>query len=53
VGGNLKRKGIYVYLWLIHVVVQLKLIQHYKSIIFQLKSILPKKLSPRTKKIYM
>ena len=43
-------EGVYVYLWLIHVVVQLKLTQRYKSILFQLKSMLSKKLSPRAKK---
>ena len=37
VGGRLKRKEIYVYLWLIHVVVQQKLAQHCKAIVLQLK----------------
>ena len=36
-GGRLKRKRIYVYLQLIHVVVQQKLTQHCKPIILQLK----------------
>ena len=35
VRGKLKREGIYVYIWLIHVVVQQKLTQHYKAIVFQ------------------
>ena len=35
VGGKLKREGIYVYIWVIHIVVQQKLTQHYKAIIFQ------------------
>ena len=35
---KLKRKGIYVYIWLIHVVVQQKLMQHCKTIIFQLEN---------------
>ena len=37
VGGRLKRKRIYVYLQLIHVVVQQKLTQHCKAIILQFK----------------
>ena len=37
VGGNLKREGIYVYLGLIHAIVQQKLTQHFKAIILQLK----------------
>ena len=36
-GGGIKREGIYVYLNLIHVVVQQKLTQHCKAIILQLK----------------
>ena len=36
-GGRLKREGIYVYLWLIHVGVQQKLVQHCKATILQLK----------------
>ena len=36
-GRGLKREGIYIYLELIHVVVQQKLTQHCKAIIFQLK----------------
>ena len=31
-GGGIKREGIYVYLYLIHVVVQHKLTQHCKAI---------------------
>ena len=37
VGGRLKREGMYVSMWLIHVVVQQKLMQHCKAIIFQFK----------------
>ena len=37
VGGRFKGEEIYVYLWLIHVVVQQKPIQHCKAIILQLK----------------
>ena len=37
VGGRFKREEIYVYLWLIHVVVRQKPIQHCKAIILQLK----------------
>ena len=37
VGGRFKREGIYVYLQLIHFLVQQKLIQHCKAIILQLK----------------
>ena len=36
VGGS-KRRGIYIYLWLFHVVVWEKPTQHYKAIILQLK----------------
>ena len=36
-GGRLEKEGIYIYLWLIHVVVQQKLTQHYKAIILQFK----------------
>ena len=36
-GGNFKREGIYVYLWLIHVDIWQKPRQYYKAIIFQLK----------------
>ena len=36
-GGRLRRKGIYVYLQLIHIVVQQKPTQHCRAIIFQLK----------------
>ena len=35
--GELKREEIYVYLWLIHVVVQQKATQHCKAIILQSK----------------
>ena len=38
-GGRLKREGICVYLQLIHVVVQQKLIQRHKAIILQIKKI--------------
>ena len=34
-GVRPKRKGMYVYLWLVHVVAQQKLIQHCKAIILQ------------------
>ena len=34
VGGRSKRERIYVYIWLIHVIVQQKLTQHCKAIIF-------------------
>ena len=34
---RLQRERIYVYIWLIHVVVQQKLIQHCKAIILQIK----------------
>ena len=37
VGGRFRRKGIYVYLRLIHVAVWQKPTQHYKAVIFQLK----------------
>ena len=37
VGGRLQREGIYVYIELIHFVVQQKLTQHCKAIILQLK----------------
>ena len=37
VGGRLKRQEMYVYLWLMHVVVQQKLTQHCKEIVLQLK----------------
>ena len=36
-GGKFKRKGTYVYLWLIHVDVWQKPIRYYKAIIVQLK----------------
>ena len=36
-GGRVKREGICVYILLIHVIVQQKLIQHYKAIILQLR----------------
>ena len=38
VGGGLKREGIYVYLSLSHIAVQLKPTQHCKVIILQLKN---------------
>ena len=37
-GGRLKREEMYLYLWLIHVVVQQKPTQRYKAIILQLKN---------------
>ena len=37
VGGKFKRKGTYVYLWLIHVDVWQKPTQYYKAMILQLK----------------
>ena len=37
VRGRLKREGIFVYLQLIHTVLQEKLIQHWKAIILPLK----------------
>ena len=37
VGGRLNREWIHLYLWLIHVVVQQKLMQHCKEIILQIK----------------
>ena len=37
VGGSFKRKGTYVYLWLIHVVIWQKQTHNYKAIILQLK----------------
>ena len=37
VTGRLKRDRIYVYLWLIHIVVQKKSTQNFKAIILQLK----------------
>ena len=37
VGGDGKREGICVYLWLIHAAVQQKLTQYYKATILQLK----------------
>ena len=37
VEGRLKREGIYVSVWLIYVVVQQKIMQHCKAIIFQFK----------------
>ena len=38
-GGRSKREEIYVYIQLIHFIVQQKLTQHCKAIIFQLKII--------------
>ena len=35
--GRFKKKGTYVYLWLIHVAVWQKPTQYYKAIILQLK----------------
>ena len=42
VRGKLSREGIYADTWLIHIVVQQKLTQHCKAIIFQLKKELRK-----------
>ena len=36
-GGTFKKKGIYLYLWLIHVDIWQKSMQYYKAIILQLK----------------
>ena len=36
VGGRSKREGIYVYVWLIHFLVQQKLTQYCKAIIIHL-----------------
>ena len=36
-GGKFKREGIYVYTEFIHFVIQQKLMQHYKTIVLQLK----------------
>ena len=44
VGRRLKGRGICVYIWLIHDVVQKKLTQHCKAIIFQLKAHTHKKI---------
>ena len=41
-GGRLKRQGIYVYLWLIHIVEWQKPTQHCKAVIFQFKLIIKK-----------
>ena len=41
-GARLKRKDIYVYVLLIHIVVQQQLTQHCKTIILQLKNKLKK-----------
>ena len=46
VEGRFKRKGIYVYIQLIHVAVQQKLTQHCKAIILQLKNKLRKEIPP-------
>ena len=40
-GGRFKREGMYIYLWLNHVVVWQKPIQHCKAIILQLKKKVP------------
>ena len=37
VGQRLERKGAYLFLWMIHVVIWQKQTQHYKAIILQLK----------------
>jgi len=46
-GRRLKREGMYVYLWLIHVEVWQKPTKFCKAIIFQLKNKLNKKNRPR------
>ena len=43
-GGTFKKEAIYVYLWLIHIVVQQKPTEHCKAIIFQSKINLKRKL---------
>ena len=37
IGGKSKKEGIYVYIWLIHFILQQKLTQHCKATILQLK----------------
>ena len=44
-GARFKRKETYVYLWLIHIVLWLKLTQHGKAVILQLKISLKKDLT--------
>ena len=52
VGGKLKREGFYIYLQLIHVVVQQKLAHHCKAITLRLKSKFLKKKGPtQTEKV--
>ena len=51
-GGRFKRKGIYVYLWLIHVEVWQKTIKFYKETILQkisLKMVFKEKKKHRSK----
>ena len=43
-GGRFKTKGIYVYIWLIHVEVWQKIGKFYKTIILQLKNKLISKM---------
>ena len=45
VGGRLQREGIYVYIELIHFVVQQKLTQHCKAIILEFKKYIKKEES--------
>ena len=46
VGGNFKREGTYVYLWLTHADVWQKSTQHCKAIVLQLKIYFLKKGPP-------
>ena len=46
-GGRHRREGIYVYLYLIHIVVQQKLTQLCKAVILQLKSKVKKMKTPK------
>ena len=43
VGERLKREGIFVFIWLIYIVVQQKLTQHWKAVILQFKKKRPEK----------
>ena len=53
VGGMLKRKRIYVYTQLIHIVVQQKLTQHCKEIILQFKKIFLIKIGGKKKALLL
>lgn len=37
-GGSFKREGVYVYVWLIHIALEQKLIRYWKAIILQWKN---------------